>query len=477
MGMLALIVWRLTATMADPDLWGYLSFGRLFWNHTGFPYHDVFSYTPVKKPWVYHEWLTGVLFYPIYDSLGATGLQGLKYILGLGTAALIFKTARIRGASTPASVIGLLLITPFFSFAYSPVRAQVFTNLLFVVTLYILEYSKQSKHTRYLWVFPPLFLLWANLHGGFLAGLGVMGLFAIGESARGQRVLPYWLVLAPTVLITLINPYGLQYWVYLKDALMMPRPDIDEWNSIFFALQNGEFSTNILMFIILVVLTLLMLLTSRNRVFSDILLLMTTALLAFQHVRHQSMFFLVMGCCGPLYFTEAWNLIRQTAARTVRRQKTIRAVVLIFFISLFIYSCSGFFVAQPFNLTLHNASAKEMADYNYPVGAVEFIRKNSLNGNILTEFSWGEYIIWNLPESRVAMDGRYETLYTDQAAREYFEFTKGNIGWRDYLYKYPHEMILFRPDSIVSHLLHAELRWSVIYADADCALFFRKKVP
>ena len=477
MGMIALIVWRLTATMADPDLWGYLSFGRLFWNRAGFPYHDIFSYTPVKTLWVYHEWLTGVLFYPIYDSLGASGLQGLKYIVGLGTAALIFRTARIRGALTPASVIGLLLITPFFSFAYSPVRAQIFTNLLFVVTLYILEFSKQLKRTRCLWGLPPLFLLWANLHGGFVAGLGVIGLFAVGESIRGQRALPYWSVLAPTVLITLINPYGLQYWIYLKDALLMARPDIDEWHSLFFALQNGESSANILMFIILVILALLMLLTSRNRLFSDILLFMTTALLAFQHVRHQSMFFLVMGCCGPVYLTEAWNLIRQTATKTVRRQKTIRAIMLIFFASLFIYSCSGFFVAQPFNLTLHNASAKEMADYNYPVGAVEFIRKNSLNGNILTEFSWGEYIIWNLPESRVAMDGRYETLYTDQAAHEYFEFTKGNIGWRDYLYKYPHEMILFRPDSIVSHLLHAELRWSVIYADADCALFFRKKVP
>ena len=55
--------------VADPDLWGYLAFGRLFWESGYFPFHDVFSYIPTKEIWVYHEWLTGVLFFPIVLSL------------------------------------------------------------------------------------------------------------------------------------------------------------------------------------------------------------------------------------------------------------------------------------------------------------------------------------------------------------------------------------------------------------------------
>jgi hypothetical protein len=51
-----LISWvlsRMATTVADGDLWGYLSFGRLFWETRRFPYHDIFSYVPTLHPWVY----------------------------------------------------------------------------------------------------------------------------------------------------------------------------------------------------------------------------------------------------------------------------------------------------------------------------------------------------------------------------------------------------------------------------------------
>jgi hypothetical protein len=477
MGTTALILGRLTETMADPDLWGYMSFGRLFWSRFDFPYHDFSSYTPTKPLWVYHEWLTGVIFYPIHKYLGAAGLQGLKYFIGLGTAVLIYKTAKIRGASTQASIICLLLISPFFSFAYSPVRAQVFTNLFLVLTFYILEKSKQADLPCCLWWLAPIFLLWANLHGGFVTGLGVIGLFATGESISRQKARPYWLILVPATLITLINPYGFEYWIYLKDALFMPRPDIDEWHSVFFALKNGEFSANNLIFIILFILAFFMLLTSRSRHFSDILLVMVTSLLAFKHVRHQSMFFLIMGCCGPIYLTRAWNIIQRSSTQAGHWNKVIKGFTLILFLYLFFFFGSRFVTGQPFDLTLRDISNGRAAADNYPVGAVEFIRKHGIKGNILTEFSWGEYIIWSLPESRVAMDGRYETLYTEKTAREYFEFTRGGIGWREYLDKYPHEMILFRQESTVRALLRSEPQWTQVYSDSDCILFILKKTP
>lgn len=476
-GTAALILGRLTETMADPDLWGYMSFGRLFWSGPGFPYHDPYSYTPTKALWVYHEWLTGVIFYPIYKYLGAAGLQGLKYIIGLGTTVAIYKTARIRGASRETSIFCLLLISPLFSFAYSPVRAQVFTNLFFVLTLYILERSKQEGQRHNLWWLVPMCLLWANLHGGFVAGLGIMGLYAAGETISKKQALAYWLILVPAALVTLINPYGLQYWIYLKEALLMPRPDIDEWHSVFYALQNGESIANHLIFFLLFSLMSLMLLTSRIHRMSDILLMMVTSLLAFKHVRHQSMFFLILGCCGPIYFTRAWNMIRTSSIRADFWNKSIKRITPILFLCLLLLFGTKFISGHPFDLTLRSLSKEKAVDFNYPVGAIEFIRNNNMKGNILTEFSWGEYIIWNLPESHVAMDGRYETLYTDKTTLEYFGFTKGEKGWQDYLNKYPHEMILFRPDSIVSALLRSHPQWLQIYADADCLLFIRRKMP
>lgn len=475
-GVTALVLGRLTETLADPDLWGYLAFGRLFWEGRGFPYADVFSYTPVKTLWVYHEWLTGVVFYPLYETLGAAGLQGLKYAAGLATAFLIYKTARLRGATAPAAIAALVLVSPLFGFAYSPVRAQIFTNLFFVLTLYLLEAAHLSGRPACLWRLAPVFMLWANLHGGFVAGLGLIGMFAAGAFLSGKKAWPYWLILFPTSAATLINPYGLQYWIYLKEALLMPRPDIDEWHSVFFALSNGEFTSNVIMFLILVLLAVLMLWAAKTRRPADIIILLVTSFLAFRHVRHQSLFFLAMGCLAPFYFTQVWTLFKASGSWT-GPPKAARRITAVLFAGLLLFYGIRFAAGAPFSLTLQNVSGGYRADNNYPTGAVAFIRSHRLKGNVLTEFSWGEYVLWSLPACRVAMDGRYETVYTKKSAGEYFAFARGETGWREYLEKYPHTLILFRRESTASALVQELPDWAPVYADADCILFIRKKQP
>ena len=64
---------------------------------------------------------------------------------------------------------------------FSPVRAQVFTYCFFATSVYLLERARISQRWGGLWLLVPLQVLWCNLHGGFLAGLGLMGLYALGE--------------------------------------------------------------------------------------------------------------------------------------------------------------------------------------------------------------------------------------------------------------------------------------------------------
>src|SRR4030042_2846694 len=139
---------NLKNTLADPDLWGYLAFGRLFWETGKFPYEDVFSYVPTLSPWIYHEWLTGVLFYPLYQTLGPPGLQLARYTLGLAAAGLVYLTARKRGADPLAAALGVGGGQLFLALGYSPVRAQVFTYGFFALYLYILEGARHTGNWR-----------------------------------------------------------------------------------------------------------------------------------------------------------------------------------------------------------------------------------------------------------------------------------------------------------------------------------------
>ena len=107
-----------------------------------------------------------------------------------------------------------------------------------------------------------------------------------------------------------------------------------------------------------------------------------------------------------------------------------------------------------------------VADIYYPVGAVEYIKSQRLKGNLLTEFDWGEYLIWILsPQCKVALDGRYETVYPEEVTDQYFDFIDGRKNWREFLQKYPPEMVLIKSQGKAYGLIHADQQWRQVYFD------------
>jgi hypothetical protein len=466
---------NLKSTLADLDLWGYLAFGRLFWAGGPFPYQDVFSYVPTLSPWIYHEWLTGVLFYPIYQNLGAPGLQLVKYTLGLATAGLVLLTARRRGAGLGAAALGLWGSQAFLALGYGPVRAQVFTYGFFALELYLLERARQTGSGRGLWVLVPVLALWGNLHGGFPAGLGLLGLYALGEALSRRPWRPYAGVLVLAALATLINPYGSAYWQYLARAILMPRPEITEWASLPEAYRRGIVGGQELSyFLALTVFSGCLAWRVRWRDPTAWLALAATLCLGLSHQRHLVFFLLLAGAYLPRLLTEYGATLK---ARTVAaawakvgwRLPCLGAIALTLALGF------GFLREAPWTIKIPPYPGRGItAHIYYPVGAVDYIRREGLAGNLLLEFNWGEYALWKLyPHCRVALDGRYETVYPEPVADAYFEFIYGRPGWRKFLEAYPPDLILVDNRSRLYALLLEQPGWRQVYADPGCALLVR----
>lgn len=480
-GFLALIflsraLERLTNTVADPDLWGYLSFGRLFWETGRFPYQDVFAYLPTLSPWIYHEWLTGVVFSPLYQTLGAPGLQVVKYVLGLTTLWLIYATARRRGAEPIAALWALFLVQGFLATGYSPVRAQVFTYTFFPLTLYILETTRFTGRWPRLWLLVPIMVVWANLHGGFLAGLGLIFLYGLGEALSRRPFLPYGGILVLSGLATLINPYGLQYWRYLIAAVSLPRPEISEWVSVWQAYQRGVFFDEFFLFFVVLALALLVFAWARRWELTPALVFGLTIYLGLRHLRHQVFFYMVLGAYLPSPLTTFLRVLRSDARWHILRQGWLKipAVLLgVLMVGFYTYQTA---VQEPFSLKLPSLSgAQEKSRIYYPTGAAAYIQEHHLAGKLLTEFNWGEYLIWVLyPQCRVSLDGRFETVYPEAVCREYFDFLNGRVTWRQFLEKYPPDMILIDNRSKVYSFLREEKSWRQVYQEPGCALLVRR---
>ncbi|MBM4285469.1 MAG: hypothetical protein FJ128_09500 [Deltaproteobacteria bacterium] len=465
---------RLATTAANSDLWGFLAFGRLFWETGRFPYQDVFAYTPTLTPWVYHEWLTGVLFYPLYLWTGGTGLQVLKYGLGLATFYLLSLAARLQRSRACLTLIVFLAVSPFLTLFYSPVRPQVFTYFFFALELYLLEGARQRGRWRSLWLLPPLLALWANLHGGFVAGLGLLALYLVGEALHRRPYRAYGVVLLGSGLATLINPYGLQYWTYLQGAVSMPRPYILEWAPLYNFYQAGQMP-GFFLFVLLSLAVMLVLLAGwvRWRDYTGWLTLAVTAYLSLKHVRHLMFFLLALGLYGPLLltrFAEKCGPLPRLPSLSITLKKNIVVILCSCLATLFAYQ---FIRSQPLSLVIPSHPEER---YYYPVAAVDFVKRENLSGKILTDFTWGQYLIWQLyPACRVAFDGRYETVYPREVEEAYQLFIEGLPGWSGFLERYPPDMILIAKASRPYLLLKAEPRWREVFADAGSALFVSKE--
>ncbi|MFO0793502.1 MAG: hypothetical protein U0586_05500, partial [Candidatus Brocadiaceae bacterium] len=468
------IFYRLASTtVADPDLWGYMAFGRLFREGGSFPYHDIFSYMPTRPVWIYHEWLTGVLFFKLYQLSGETGLQLFRYSIGLLTAGIVYLTARKRGAGPLSSAIALWMVSPMFGIFYSSVRATIFTYLFFVITFYLLETARLRNSWRRLLFIIPIQILWCNLHGGFFAGLGLVSLYTAGQILSRHEFKRHLIILFLSTVATLMNPYGISYWVHMAEAITMPRPEIGEWLSVYKAITLDYQTGNQFYFIIVVFISIMFGLWYRWKEITPILIFLTTIYLGFKSNRHQVFFFLSFAIFYPSILM-AFGVRLKSDPKILKLLNRVDwktyLLVLASIISLH-YRVVEF---SPLELKLPTCSTKKEPFY-YPLGAIDYVREHNLAGNMLCEFDWGEYILWNLyPKCLVGMDGRYESVYPAQITREYFDFDYGRNGWRRFLENYPHDMILIKSKGKTCSLLQAENNWMQLYEDDGCVLFVRR---
>jgi hypothetical protein len=384
--------------IADGDLWAKLSLGASVWLKHEVPMHDTLAFTPVLPKYIDHEWGAGVVFYGVLKFLGPSGLMLLKvglFFLGLTGAAL---AARKRGVSW--TTLFLLAIPSAFCVwpSYIPtVRSHAFTFALFGLLLWFLEEARAGR-----WGFGLLSVLlicaWANLHGGFVAGLGAIFLYCVeGIFQRKQTVLFLGLGLA-SGLVTLCNPYGLDFWRILIPALLHPRTQIEEWRAL--PLFGVDFYLGFrLLFLLIAGLILYGHFSGAARKqsswnWSGLALLLITAYLGWKSRRH-----------GAFLGIAALAYAGTYAQAALSRIKLYPIAVGLYGILALALAC----------FALPRASWDVLAPVGHdPVREADILSQSQLSGNVAAPFAWGSYTSWRLyPKIKISHDGRYEAAYPE----------------------------------------------------------------
>ncbi|HYM22526.1 MAG TPA: hypothetical protein VEU08_04945 [Vicinamibacterales bacterium] len=397
-------------TRTDPDLWGHVRFGLDVLRDHALPRGDPYSFTS-DLPWINHEWLAETLSAAAFSFLGPSGLVLLKAAVVGGALLLVNAALCADGVSSPRSRDWLSALTVVTTVQQAHhLRPQIFSLLLFALLLTLLMAAATSRRPMWLAGIPLVFGVWANVHGGWIVGGGVLVVWLIGTgvtTAKGRRDSTLLACVGFAALAaTLLNPYGSGLWRFLFETVGVKRAEITEWQPVY------RLDPTVWGLWLLTAAVASAALFRRRRSLDARRLLVVLTLAAASFFVSRLLGFFALGTVMLL----GSALIRAGAADTAREATpAARRMAL---------AVAAVMIAAAAAATGVNAACLSIDARTAPEPDAERVLKSQSDGSrLLVWFDWGEYAIWHLsPAMRVSVDGRRETVYSASVQDRHLRF-------------------------------------------------------
>jgi ABC-type multidrug transport system fused ATPase/permease subunit len=507
--------------LADPDIGWHIRTGELILATHSLPRTDPFSSTMQGQPWFAWEWLYDILLGILHRAGGLNGVVWLCALLVAAIFALLFSQLLQRGTGLPLAIL-LMLLAEAASTIHLYARPHIVSWLFSLLWFVALERwerwerSEQGSRPRWIpWFFPASMLLWVNLHGGWLFGIVLLGIYTLAafvESVRAQKNDAFAAIRAghraramagawmASAVATLVNPFGWRLhahiYRYLSDRYLMNR--IDEFKSPDF---HGWAER---CFAVILVLVLIAFAGHRKKLrLSHLLVVLLAVYAGFYSSRNLpvSSILLVL-VAGPMLWESfvaladrpgAWQWLRNGTARISNFSDRMGAQEM----QLRGHLWPVLSVAFAFAICLHGGwlGSRQLIQAEFdpkkiPVAAVTFLQKEFEGKQPSTEpvFStdaWGGYLIYRMnrgrmnrgrmyPERKVVIDDRHD-LYGSGRIRQYLILTQAEPGWQSMLEQWQIRTALLPANSTLANLLRELPRdWRVAYED-EVAVVFEKR--
>lgn len=459
--------------LADPDYFWHLKAGEYLATQ-GFPAGDPFSYTFAGQPWTLHEWLFELVLYLAFAQLGVAGVKAFTAVLAVTALYIAYATAaRVLQGSTLALALTVVLFL-FQTVGIAP-RPQLVTTICFAALIYLIVGFKYFNDDRRLWLMPPLMIVWVNAHGGFIAGIALLGIFCALEWTRylvlrqcdiePARLVRFTLFALGGVLATAVNPDHVRHWLYPFEVMNLTYAIsiIQEWQSPNFQkFQNKLF----LGFVFLFFLTYIYRSKRPDLTEVGVPLFFLTA--AFVSIRHVPVAAIVLAPFAAIALRDSKLPALYANHLGSGTQLGKREAVLNWAIVAVVGAVVG--VASP----ARQAAEQEVLGMRLPVKAVEFIKANGIEGRMFNEYSAGGYLIYAMyPGHKVFIDGRAD-VYGDAFLREYMEVYTGGARWSELLARHDIGVLLTPLNAPIRQLLLMRGDFRTAYEDKFHSVLVRE---
>lgn len=456
----------------DPDLGWHLKYGEYFVKNHQILRENIFSSEMVDYHWVNSSWITDIISYLTFSNFGFLGLSILA-------AFVITLTFFVFSKASKVDFFEKSLIFPILLYLMHPLNSVSFKgqlfSLLFSGVLVYLFHNFEEKKSKLIFLSIPLFILWSNLHGQFILGLGIFAVLIflyfvklfvtraqISEIVENGKYLMSAFLLS--VLGVLVHPFGFSVYSeamrhfgnpwqkYIYEWLPTEELSVDWWKQLgaglmiflglIYVIFSGQFKNKI-----------------------TTLAVLPFYLLSFLVRRYLwTSYYLGVALMQPMA-----NFFKPETQKWANR---LGGTILIIYMLLVI----NFF--NPFERTRNMSWEKYCQQYiRCSADGSKFLLENrsKYSGELLTFYDWGGFLIWNYPGLKPSIDGRMHLWRDDEgysAFASYYPLEQNTSDIEDSKY----DVVFMSPlkpmyDRLEQLVL--QNKWRLVYEDDYSGIFVR----
>ncbi|MCP2500548.1 MAG: hypothetical protein NCA08_03125 [Deltaproteobacteria bacterium] len=508
------------------DFGTHIAMGRYIWDTWQNNAPEFLNYPALGMPNFFHEWGFQFILYGVFSAGGPIGVSIFLWIVVYCIFLLIYRSCVLRGAHPLIVVLSIFAFSGFLRIRIQP-RPEILTYLFIATSIYIFSEYYYGTRKKVAYIFPVLMLLWGNIHGSYLIGLVLWGVFFSDAMARAVFkkefrwdkvkgwIVPQLLIGGLGLALCGLSPDG--YSMLLMPLRVLSRDkSAGGFQSIFLSISELTPVRGTGMFVyykaaaIASSLALILGAWGRRVFLLDILLAAMAFKGAWDSARAVSMIGLFLSPGISIQMTAFLDRIRDrfverspvvSNARKVaysrdrnktvgarkgskvsneppgipdspRRNWTHRLASVVVTVSLIAFGIVG-----------HSFSFSQlefgigMTEHKFSFKATEFLRKYPIPGNMFNFFDIGGFLDWQLyPPVRTFIDGR---AIRQDVFQEHQIVTSAAPGWENVIRKYGITYIVLKGmDSSGSILpivpaLANDPGWSLVFSDGLFLVFVR----
>jgi len=444
------------------DLGWHIAAGDLIREQGNIPFRDPWSFTSEGRQWINLSWLWDVIASVIFQYANFSGLILFGVACGAVIAGYLTSACLSSGASAIAvciSVLSACLLYPAFAAAYPNVYLAASPNIS-TMLFSVIFYAECLKRTRRVFLLPAIMVLWANLHGGFLLGLLIVGIFFGAALLRRDWVSfkIYGFVGVGCFIATFINPLGWHIYEGSTTTLgHFAQAYITEWWPYYRNIAVPGSIPGIIYILMFVALEL------RYRGFCPIearLLSWPFLFLGLYQFRYMSFFFIFSTV--PIALHLDWLLPKLPDNFRVQRSLLAAGIIATYALPL-IYMQTVPALGFPQVLSEQD---------------VLYLQTNLPHARLLNHWNYGGILIFRTRGAiPVFVDGRAATVYPDALLRDYFSLVQRVINesaWDAVLEKYQVDTVLWvKGHEELRRFLVGKRGWKEAYAGSYASIYVK----